>query len=82
MIVSRIQLFCQGMKTGCEDFFPKEGPVDGAIYTHGALRKMAKKNGWSRIDDMDVCPNCDAIITRQANALLNKYKAAEKGGRK
>jgi len=31
---------------------------------------------------MDVCPNCDAIITRQANALLNKYKAAEKGGRK
>lgn len=61
MIVTRIQLYCD---RDCANFYPREGPVDGAIYTDNELRKEAKANGWTRQRrgalnvSIDVCPTC------------------------
>ena len=62
MIVTRIQLYCDSKD--CANFFPREGPVHGAIYTGHELRKEAKKKGWTRRPSgelkfmTDICPTC------------------------
>ena len=58
MIVTRIQLNCDG-EHGIEIHFPEDAPMDdGAILTAHELRKEAKKEGWARIDGQDLCPDC------------------------
>ena len=56
MIVSRLQLFCD--REGCKAFFPPEGPVDGAIYSHSDLRIAAAQHDWKRRGSprLDMCP--------------------------
>ena len=79
MIVSRLQLYCSSKE--CKTFFPVEGPVDGALFSPGDLRREAKEYGWIRIEVMDFCPVC-AIFTIQAAKLLRKTLKAQKAGRK
>jgi hypothetical protein len=59
MIVTRIQLYCDG-EHGIEIHFPEDAPMDGAILTPHELRKEAKKAGWARIEGQDLCPDCKA----------------------
>jgi hypothetical protein len=60
MIVTRIQLFCDG-DHGMDIYFPEDGPMDGAILTAAELRKEAKKAGWGRTRaGMDLCESCNA----------------------
>ena len=58
MIVTRIQLYCDG-EHGIDIHFPEDGAVDGAILTAHELRKEAKKAGWSRTrQGQDLCELC------------------------
>lgn len=60
MIVTRIQLYCDG-EHGIEIHFPEDGPMDGAILTAHELRQEAKKAGWGRTrDGRDLCDTCNA----------------------
>jgi hypothetical protein len=40
MIVTRIQLHCDS--ENCANFYPREGPVDGAIHTTREIRGEAQ----------------------------------------
>jgi hypothetical protein len=79
MIVTRIQLYCDG-EHGIEIHFPEDAPMDGAILTASELRKEAKKEGWARIEGRDLCDECNAKITRMSQLLIKKYKAQQKAG--
>jgi hypothetical protein len=57
MIVSRIQISCDG-DHGIDIHFPEDGAVDGAIFTYAALRREARKAGWSCKTGADFCPTC------------------------
>jgi len=65
MIVTRIQLYCANHET-CGQFFPADGPMDGAIFTGRDLRQEARQRaGWSsRVTPqgarVDLCPRCRA----------------------
>jgi hypothetical protein len=84
VIVTRIQLYCDNnecvSRFGGSDwknqphlrtrnFYPEDGPLDGAIFTMGELRKMAHSNGWTRVrlgDGrlQDVCPSCTSAAPK------------------
>lgn len=44
MIISRFQIFCDGI----EIYWPEDGAIDGAILTAGEARADARKAGWGR----------------------------------
>lgn len=63
MIVTRIQLFCS--EHGCENHYPEDGALDGAIFTPADLRAQAyNRAGWRRAKTgfglEDLCPSCHA----------------------
>jgi hypothetical protein len=69
MIVSLIQLFCDG-DHGIKIHYPEDGPVDGAIVTPFELRLEARKAGWGRKRDglygfTDQCPQCAAQAKKE-----------------
>lgn len=55
----RMEMFCECFDI-CRGVYPKDGPVDGAIYTLPMLRNKAKKHGWKRVHQTDYCPDCAA----------------------
>jgi hypothetical protein len=57
MIVTRIQIYCDG-EHGIDIHFPEDAPMDGSILTAHELRMEAKKAGWSRRQGQDLCEGC------------------------
>lgn len=61
MIVSRIQLYCDG-DHGIPIYFPDDGAIDGSILSPAQVRIEARKDGWGRANDgvrlVDLCPDC------------------------
>jgi hypothetical protein len=78
MIVTRIQLHCSWID--CRNHFPEDGALDGAIFTSTMVRKEARAHGWTRTEQMDLCPSCSAKLNRAAKGLLDKYKEQQKAG--
>lgn len=63
MLFTFLQLHCDGrLKNGhrCRQTFPaKRGTLDGALYTHADVRRMAKSQaGWIRFNNSDFCAKC------------------------
>ena len=75
MIITRIQMFCEGDK--CDEFFPQEGSVDGVIWTLLDLRNAAMKKGWRRKAEhthiADLCPKCAVKTPRKSKKKGVEY---------
>lgn len=44
----------------CAESFNDHGEIqfEGALQTHGEVRKAAKDAGWRRLDGIDICAGC------------------------
>lgn len=72
MMMTALQIHCDG--ENCEVHYPEAGAADGAIFTPGDVRKMAKNHGWKRVGGRDLCIACEQKVQRAAEGLLAKYR--------
>jgi hypothetical protein len=63
MIQTIYILHCDNCK---EAFDEKEDKhFDGAIFSRGEVRKIARSEGWKRIEEKDYCAACTASLTKR-----------------
>lgn len=63
MIETALTLRCDN----CKQLFDEnvDRAFDGAIFTRGEVRKIARAEGWKRIEDNDYCTACLASVTKR-----------------
>ncbi len=51
----------------CKEYFGASviEEFDGAIFTRAEVRKIARRDGWRRLDEKDYCAECTASIKRR-----------------